>query len=346
VTEKWETTVMALRLVTVFGGSGFIGRQIVQRLASQGIRVRVAVRDPHKAAFLKPLGDLGQIAPMKVNVADEAAVARAVEGADAVVNLIGILYESGRRTFQAMHVDAPERIARLSKAAGVKAFVQMSALGTDENSAAKYARTKAQGEAAVRRHFPSASILRPSVVFGPHDSFFNMFGAMARLLPVLPYYVKDGFRLVRDEDGHRAIDLGGSGGPRFQPVYVGDVADAAMACLTNPAFRGQTFELGGPRAYTMREIMELVVEQAERRTRVMPVPFWIARVQASVMQVLPKPLITPDQVKLLEHDNVVSGTLPGFEALGIEPTAAETILPTYMNRFRPHHRNVILRVPS
>jgi len=337
---------MALRLVTVFGGSGFIGRQIVQQLASQGVRVRVAVRDPIKAAYLKPLGDLGQIAPMKVSVSDEAAVARAVDGADAVINLIGILYESGRRTFQSMHVDAPERIARLSKAAGVKRFVQMSALGADEGSSAKYARTKAQGEAAVRRHFPSASILRPSVVFGPHDSFFNMFGAMTRILPVLPFYVKDGFRTVRDKQGHKAIDLGGSGGPRFQPVYVGDVADAVMACLTKEAFQGQTFELGGPRAYTMREIMELVATQTERRTRVMPVPFWVARVQASVLQFMPKPLITPDQVKLLEHDNVVTGKLPGFEALGIDPTAAEAVLPTYMNRFRSHDRNVILRAPS
>ncbi|KAA5606927.1 complex I NDUFA9 subunit family protein [Roseospira marina] len=337
---------MALRRVTVFGGSGFIGRQIVQRLASQGVRVRVAVRDPIGAEFLKPLGDLGQIAPMKVNVMDEAAVARVVDGADGVVNLIGILYEKGRRTFQALHVDAAERIARLSAAAGVAHMVQISAIGADTNAAAKYARTKAEGEAAVRRHMPAASILRPSVVFGPHDDFFNLFGGMSRLLPVLPYYVKDGFRLVRDEQGRRAIDLGGSGGPRFQPVYVGDVADAAMTCLQTPAFQGQTFELGGPRAYTMREIMELVVEQTERSTHVVPVPFWVARVQASVLQVMPKPLITPDQVKLLETDNIVSGTLPGFEALGIEPTAAEAVLPTYMNRFRPHHRNVILRVPG
>ncbi|MBB4286094.1 complex I NDUFA9 subunit family protein [Roseospira goensis] len=338
---------MALRLVTIFGGSGFIGRQIVQDLASMGVRVRVAVRDPQKAAFLKPLGDLGQIAPMKVNVADEQAVARAVEGADAVVNLIGILYESGRRTFQALHVDAPERIARLSKAAGVQRFVHMSALGADPQADAAYARAKAEGEAAVRRHIPEASILRPSVVFGSHDSFFNMFGAMTRLVPALPYYVKDAFRLVRDETtGRPAIDLGGSGGPRFQPVYVGDVSEATIKCLTSDAFAGQTFELGGPRAYTMREIMELVVEQTERRTWVVPVPFWVARIQAKVMGLLPKPLITPDQVKLLERDNVVTGTLPGFEALGIEPTAAEAILPTYMNRFRPHHRNVILRAPQ
>lgn len=337
---------MTLRLVTVFGGSGFVGRQIVQRLASQGVRVRVAVRDPLKAAFLKPLGDLGQIAPMKVNVADEAAVARAVEGADAVVNLIGILYESGRRTFQAMHVDAPERIARLSKAAGVSRFVHMSALGADESSPARYARTKAEGEAAVRRHFPEASILRPSVIFGPHDNFFNLFGSMTRLLPVLPYYVDDAFRTVKDDSGKKRADLVGSGGPCFQPVYVGDVADATMACLNTNAHAGQTFELGGPRAYTMREIMELVVQQAERNTKVVPVPFWVARIQAKVLGKLPKPLITSDQVKLLERDNVVSGSLPGIEALGIEPTAAETILPTYMSRFRPHHRNVILRVPQ
>jgi len=337
---------MALRLVTVFGGSGFIGRQIVQDLAARGVRVRVAVRDVTKAAYLKPMGDLGQIAPVAVDVRDEAQVARAVEGADAVVNLIGILYESGRRTFQAMHVDAPERIARLSRAAGVSHLVHVSALGADANASAEYARTKAAGEAAVHRHFPEASILRPSVVFGAHDAFFNLFGGMTRLLPVLPFYVKDGFRSARDDRGRPAIDLAGSGGPRFQPVYVGDVSEATLACLTNPAFRGRTFELGGPRAYTMREIMELVVAQAERRTRVVPVPFWVARLQAKALGWLPKPLITQDQVRLLETDNVVSGDLPGFEALGIEPVAAETVLPSYMHRFRPHHRTVILRAPG
>lgn len=337
---------MTVRLVTVFGGSGFIGRQIVQDLARQGIRVRVAVRDPHKAAFLKPMGDLGQIAPIRVNVGDEASVARAIEGADAVVNLIGILYESGRRTFQAMHVDAPERIARLCAAAGIPRLVHMSALGADEASDAHYARTKAQGEAAVRRHMPDACILRPSVVFGAHDNFFNMFGAMTRLLPVLPYYVKDAYRMTRDEHDRPAIDLSGNGGPRFQPVYVGDVSEAALACLHRKDLRGQTFELGGPRAYTMREIMELVAEQAERRTRVVAVPFWVARIQAKVLGLMPKPLITPDQVRLLERDNIVTGTLPGLEALGIAPTAAEAILPTYMTRFRPHHRNVILRAPQ
>ncbi|WP_299442778.1 complex I NDUFA9 subunit family protein [uncultured Rhodospira sp.] len=334
---------MSLRLVTVFGGTGFIGRQVVQDLAARGIRVRVAGRDPVKAEFLKPLGDLGQIAPIKVNIRNDESVVRAVEGADGVVNLIGILAESGRSTFQAMHVETPERIARLSKAAGVSRFVHLSALGADESSSANYARSKAKGEAAVRAHFPEASILQPSVVFGMHDSFFNMFGSMTRLLPALPYYVKDAFRTVRDDSGKSSIDLRGSGGPRFQPVYVGDVSEAVLRCLTDPVHQGQTYELGGPRAYSMREIMELVVEQAERRTLVVPVPFWVARLQAKVMQVLPKPPITPDQVRLLETDNVVSGQRPGLEALGIEPTAAEAILPTYMHRFRPHHRNVIIR---
>ncbi len=328
---------MALRLVTVFGGSGSIGRQVVQRLASQGLRVRVAVRDPLKAAFLKPLGDLGQIAPLKVNVADEAAVARAVENADGVVNLVGILAESGRRTFQAMHVEAPERIARLSASAGVSRLVHVSALGADENAAARYARTKAAGEDAVRRHFPNASILRPSVVFGPHDGFFNLFGGFTRLSPVLPYYVKDG---VNPRSGQAGAD-----GPRFQPVYVGDVADAVMACLTTATHLGKTYELGGPRAYSMREVMELVAEQTERRVKPVPVPMWVARLQARVMGLLPKPMLTPDQVKLLEVDNVLTGALPGLEAMGIEPTAVKTILPQYMTRFRPHHRHVVMRAP-
>jgi len=329
---------MALRLVTVFGGSGSIGRQVVQRLASQGVRVRVAVRDPAKAAFLKPLGDLGQIAPMKVNVADEALVRYAVQGADAVVNLVGILAERGSSTFQAMHVEAAERIARLAAAAGVKRLVHMSALGADEAAAAKYARTKAAGEAAVRKHFPTATILRPSVVFGPHDQFFNMFGSFARFTPVLPYYVKDG---VKPHGGQAGAD-----GPRFQPVYVGDVADAVMKGLTSAETLGKTYELGGPNAYSMRKIMELVAEQTERPIKAVAVPMWVARLQARVMERLPKPLLTADQVKLLEVDNVLTGTLPGLDALGIEPTAMESVLPQYMHRFRPHHRHVMMsRVP-
>ncbi|MBB4265537.1 complex I NDUFA9 subunit family protein [Roseospira visakhapatnamensis] len=328
---------MTLRLVTVFGGSGSIGRQVVQRLASQGVRVRVAVRDPLKAAFLKPLGDLGQIALLKVNVADEAAVARAVDNADGVVNLVGILAESGRRTFQALHVDAAERIARLSAAAGVRRLVHVSALGADDAAAARYARSKAAGEAAVRQHVPAATILRPSVVFGPHDGFFNLFGSFTRFSPVLPYYVKDG---VRPRSGQAGAD-----GPRFQPVYVGDVAEAVSRALTTAEHLGKTYELGGPRAYSMREVMALVADQTERRVRPVPVPMWVARMQARVMGLLPKPLLTTDQVKLLEVDNVLTGALPGLEAMGIEPTAVETVLPQYMTRFRPHHRHVVLRAP-
>ncbi|ABC20821.1 complex I NDUFA9 subunit family protein [Rhodospirillum rubrum] len=332
---------MTGRVVTVFGGSGSIGRQLVALLADQGARVRVAVRDTEKAHFLKPLGQLGQIAPISASVSDAASVKRAVEGADQVVNLVGILAESGRRTFQAVHVDGAATVARASAEAGVDALIHMSALGADEASDANYSKTKALGEKAVREAFPAATILRPSVVFGPDDGFFNLFAGLQRLSPVLPYFTRDGFR--RGGSGVCGIDLAGSGGPKFQPVYVGDVARAMIAILDTPALRGKTYELGGPRVYSMKEIMDLVVAVTRRRTLVVPLPFWVARLQGRLLEKLPNPPLTSDQVRLMEVDNVCSGALPGLGDLGIEPEAAEAILPTYLSRFRGLDRHMILR---
>ncbi|SDH25312.1 complex I NDUFA9 subunit family protein [Roseospirillum parvum] len=330
-------------LATLFGGSGFIGRHVVEALANQGWRVRVVVRDPEGAKFLKPLGELGQISLLGGSVSDPKAVAAACQGAQAVVNLVGILYQKGRRSFEAMHVEAPRTIAQAARAAGVKRLVHISAMGASPDSEAEYARTKARGEQALLEAFPEATILRPSVVFGPGDGFFNLFGSLGRRLPVLPYFCSDapGFR-----DGR--LDLKGAGGPRFQPVYVGDVVAAVMKALTEESVghnphAGKTYELGGPNVYTMRQVMELVAKEIHRQRLVVPVPIWVARLQASVLQFLPVPPLTPDQVRLLEVDNVMGGDLPGLAEMGITPTAAEAILPTYLHRYRPLHRHTYVR---
>jgi uncharacterized protein YbjT (DUF2867 family) len=303
------------RRVTVFGGSGFIGRYVVRRLAAEGWVVRVAVRDAIKAAFLKTAGNVGQVVPMRADItADEAIVEAAVAGSDAVINLVGILYESGKRTFQAVHTDAPARLARIAAQTGVERFVQMSARGAGADSPSLYARSKAAGERAVRAAFPQATVIRPSIVFGPEDGFFNRFACIARYSPALP--------------------LIGGGETRFQPVYVGDVADAIIRTLHEDGARGQTYELGGPRIYTFRELMELMLRELRRHRGLIPLPFWLADIQASVLQLLPMPLLTRDQVALLRVDNVLSGTKPGLPELGIHPTAVELILPTYLDVYR------------
>lgn len=332
--------IAADRLVTIFGGSGFVGRHLVNKLAEQGWRVRVAVRDVEAAKFLKPLGDLGQISVVAASVLNEDSVRRAVAGADAVVNLVGILYESGKATFQAIHADGAGLIARAAKDAGVKTLVHMSALGADRASSAAYARTKAEGEERVRAAFPGAVIMRPSVIFGPEDGFYNRFAALARLLPVLPYFSSDAPALRRDAGGLPALDLYGEGGPKFQPVYVGDVADAFVKALEDPQHAGKTFELGGPQVLTLRDVMRQVSRETRRNRLVLPVPMWVARLQAAFLQFLPSPPLTPDQVRLMERPNVVSGDFPGLTDLGIAPEPAEAILPQYMDRFRPMHRQI------
>lgn len=310
--------------ITVFGGSGFIGRYLIRRLAVDGWVVRVAVRDPVGAAFLKTCGSLGQIVPMRCNVGDDELVAAAVQGADAVVNLVGILFESGRQRFEAVQAEAPARIARAARAAGVNTFVQMSALGADASSPSRYARSKAAGEAGVRREFPDAAIVRPSIVIGPEDEFFNRFAQMALLLPGLP--------------------LIGGGRTRFQPVYVGDVAEALHRCVSDPATRGKTYELGGPHIYTFRELMELMLKIVGRHRGLVPVPFALAELQGLVLQLLPNPPLTRDQVKLLRRDNVVAPGALTFADLGMQPQAIEPILPTYLDIYRRGGRFAANRV--
>lgn len=339
VVFKGVSGAMAERLITVFGGSGFVGRHLVNKLADEGWRVRVAVRDPEGAKFLKPLGDLGQITPVATSLLNADSVRRACEGADAVVNLVGILHESGKSTFQAIHADGAALVAEAAKAAGVKTFVQMSALGASAQSPSRYARSKAEGEARVRAIYPDATIVRPSVIFGPEDGFYNRFGALARLLPVLVYFCKDA-PSIGCVDGMPALDLYGAGGPKFQPVYVGDVTSVIVKALKDPALAGQTYELGGPKVYSLREVMEQVSHETRRNRPVLPMPMWLAKIQAVFLQLLPSPLLTSDQVALMQSDNVLTGACPGLKDLGIEPETVETVIPTYLDRFRPLHRQI------
>jgi NADH dehydrogenase len=301
-------------LATVFGGSGFIGRYVVRALAAQGWRVRVAVRRPHVAYFLRSLGAVGQVEPIQANIRDDASVARAVQGADAVINLVGILYESGSQSFAAIQAGAPGRIARAARAAGAQHFIQMSAIGAQSDSPSVYARTKAEGEAEVLAAFPNATILRPSIVFGPEDGFFNLFASLARLSPFLP--------------------LIGGGTAKMQPVYVVDVANAVISALTNAEAQARTYELGGPRVYSFKELMELTISITGARVWLLPVPMSIAYLKAFFLGLLPKPLLTVDQVRLLGLDNVVAPGQPGLSDLGITPTPAEAILPSYLRRYR------------
>lgn len=306
---------MADRLVTVFGGSGFIGRYVVKRLAKQGWRVRVAVRRPQEAGFLRPMGDVGQVAIVQANIRHTPSVTQAVQGAEAVINLVGILAEGSVQKFHSLHAEGARRVAIAARAAGVRRLVQISAIGADPDSASDYARTKAMGEVAAKAAFEEAVIIRPSIVFGPEDRFFNRFAALARFSPVLP--------------------LIGGGHTRFQPAYVGDVADAIVAAVSDTApAAGQPFELGGPKVYDFRELMQIVLAATERKAFLAPLPWPIARLQASMIGWLPGAPITTDQVKMLEVDNVVAAGAPGFDAFGITPTSVEAVVPAYLQRFR------------
>lgn len=305
---------MAARVITVFGGSGFIGRYLVQRLARRGWVIRVAVRRPDAALFLKPFGDVGQVTPIAASLRHQGSVQAAVAGADAVVNLVGILYQRGNQRFDAIHAEGARAVAEAAAAAGARRLVQMSALGADAASPAEYARSKAAGEAAAAAAFPGATIVRPSVVFGPEDGFFNRFAAMARFSPVLP--------------------LIGGGTTRFQPVYVGDVAEAMARMLDDDGTRGRSYELGGPQVYSFKELLELTLAAIGRRRLLLPLPFWAASLQAALLELLPTPPLTRDQLRLLRRDNVVTQGAPGLAELGITPTAAELIIPTYLDIYR------------
>jgi uncharacterized protein YbjT (DUF2867 family) len=305
---------MSTPLITVFGGTGFLGRHTVRALARAGFRIRVAVRHPNAGFFLPPMGNVGQIALVRCNVREIDQIAAAVHGAEAVVNLTGILYQRGEQSFEAVHIEAAEAIATAARAAGVSSLVHVSSIGADAAADSRYAASKGEGELRVRAAFPDAAILRPSLVFGPEDKFFNRFASLARVLPFLP--------------------LIGGGHTRFQPVFAGDVADAVVRSIQDPAARGKTFELGGPNVYSFKELMQIILRETCRKRFLVPVPFFLASIKAVFLQFLPNPLLTPDQVTLLRSDNIVTGENT-LATLGIAPTSVEAEVPAYLWRFRP-----------
>ena len=308
-------------LATVFGGSGFVGRYAVAALAKQGWRVRAAVRRPDLAGFLQPAGLVGQVAPVQANVRYPNSVERAVSGAKVVVNAVGVLTSGGKQTFKAIHVDAPRAMAKAAREAGVRHFVHISAIGADPKSASRYARSKAEGEAAVREEFPGAVIIRPSIVFGAEDEFFNRFAAMARISPLLP--------------------LIGGGRTRFQPVFVGDLATAIAACAAGDAKPDTIYEAGGPEVLSFRQLLDLTQQWAGRSRGYLPLPFWLAKLQAILTWPLPNSLrpVTLDQVRMLQRDNVVSEAAKSegrtLAGLGVPaPQGVAAIVPTDLERFR------------
>lgn len=305
------------RLVTIYGGSGFVGRHLVRALAKRGWRIRVAVRRPDLAGHLQPLGVVGQIQPVQANLRYPDSVARAAEGASAIVNLVGILYESGAQTFDAVQAEGAASVAKAAKAEGAR-LVQMSAIGADKDSASGYGRSKALGEAAVFAAKRDAIVMRPSIIFGPEDDFFNRFASLARISPFLP--------------------LIGGGETKFQPVFVGDVAEALAKAVEGEAKGGEIYELGGPEVKSFRALMELTLQEIGRKRILLPLPFALARLQAFFMELLPKPMLTRDQVTMLQTDNVVSDEAARanrtLEGLGINLTAMRAILPSYLWRYR------------
>lgn len=309
------------KLVTIFGGSGFVGRYIARHLAQEGWRVRVAVRRPNEAIFVRPYGVVGQVEPILCNIRNDGSVAAAMQGADAVVNCVGILNESGKNSFEAIQTEGAERVARIAAGQGIARMVQLSAIGADAESDSDYSRSKGLGEAAVLKFMPDAVILRPSVIFGAEDQFFNRFAGMARMGPILPI---------------------AAGDTRFQPVYVDDVAKAAVKAVTGDAAPG-VYELGGPEIKTMRALIAQMLDVISRRRVVMNMPFWMAGImafsfdmlQAASFGLISNGVLTRDQLRNLRRDNVVADHAKGFADLDITPVAMESVLPEYLWRFRP-----------
>jgi uncharacterized protein YbjT (DUF2867 family) len=305
-------------LITVIGGAGFIGRHVVRALAKRGFRVRVASRRPDLAGHTQTSGTPGQVMPVQCNLRYPDSVIAACAGASAVINLPGLLHGSGAQSFDAVHAVGAETAAKAAKVAGAKVFIQMSAIGADANSTSAYGRTKAAGEARARAHFPGAIILRPSIVFGPEDGFFNLFAGLARISPVLP--------------------LIGGGLTKFEPVFVGDVAEAVARLVERGEANGLTHELGGPDRRSFKELMEFTLETIGRKRLLVPVPWGIAKIQGLVLGLLPRPLLTVDQVELLKTDNVVSAAAiragRTLEGLGIQARGIDGIVPSYLFRYR------------
>lgn len=306
-------------IITVFGGSGFIGRHIVRALAKAGYRVRVASRRPHLAQDLRVMGVVGQVQLVQANLRVAASVERALEGASGVVNLVGILNESGRQTFSRLHALGAKTVAEAAASDGISRVIQMSAIGADAESASQYARSKAEGEAAVKAAVPTATILRPSIVFGTDDAFFNRFADMARFAPALPLF--------------------GGGKTKFQPVFAGDVAEAVVAALETPEAQGETYELGGPGVYSFAELMRFILDEIDRPRFLLPLPWQIGSVIAMVSElaaILPfvQPMLTRDQLIQLKSDNVVAEGAKTLADLGVQAETVDSIVPSYLGRYR------------
>ncbi|MAW86822.1 MAG: complex I NDUFA9 subunit family protein [Phyllobacteriaceae bacterium] len=306
------------KLVTIFGGSGFVGRHTVRALAKRGYRIRVACRRPNLAGHLQPLGNVGQIQAVQANLRNRASIDRVIQGSDHVINLVGILHEGGKQTFQSVQAFGARAVAEAARAIGAS-LTHVSAIGADENSPADYARTKAAGEKAVFETLPDAIVIRPSIVFGPEDDFFNRFAEMARFSPVLP--------------------LIGGGTTKFQPVFVGDLAEVIAQTVEGKAAGGRVYEIGGPEVMTFRECLEEMLSAIDRKRALVSVPWAVARLQGKILGMLPNPMLTADQVEMLKTDNVVSEAAKAegrtVAAFGITPRSADAILPSYLWRYRP-----------
>lgn len=307
---------MSAKRVTVVGGTGFLGQYVVRNLANAGYLVTVISRYPTQAEELKVCGDVGQVTLVAGDIRNVAAFTNILEQSWAVVNLVGVLYESGKQNFNNLHAEGAGNLAKAASKAGVERFIQISALGVDEASNSKYANTKHDGEKAVLKHFPDATILRPSVLFGEEDNFFNQFARMACWSPALP--------------------LIGGGKTRFQPVYVGDVAEAVCVALEHNNTQGRIYELGGPRVYSFKQILHYICNVTGKKRWYVPLPFWAAKLKATFLQMLPNPLLTRDQVRLLKTDNVVHDSAKNFEHLGIVPRGIDEVVPSYLARFAKH----------
>lgn len=301
---------MKQTVITILGGTGFLGTYVVKELAKTGALIKVVSRNPNDAWEAKTAGSVGQIGLVQANIRDKASIYQAIAGSDIVINLIGILQEHGKQSFPAVHAQGAELVAKAAKEAGVRKFIHVSALGVDRTPQSKYARTKLNGEKAVAAVFPDATILRPSVVFGPEDNFFNLFATMAKFMPFLP--------------------LIGGGKTRFQPVYVDDIAKAIRAVVERSDTRGKIYELGGPKVYSFKEILRYILTLTHRKRCLLSIPFPLASVQAAFLELIPQAPLTRDQVSLLKSDNIISEKAWTFKDLGITPTALEAVVPRYI----------------
>ena len=305
---------MKQKIATIFGASGFIGRHLIRRLTKKDFRIVAATRSPYLHGYLKPLGNPGQIDLEKVNISDEENLRTLVKNSDVVINLIGILYETKKQKFEDIHAKFPDLLSKLCNKLNIEKLVHVSALGINETVGSQYMQSKLKGEKNILNNFNHSVILRPSIIFGPEDKFFNQFASLAEFFPFLP--------------------LIGGGLTYFQPIYVGDIAKSIVAVLEKEKINNNIYELGGPQTFTFKELMEILLKQIKKKRFLVPIPFSFAKFQAKILQLLPKPLLTTDQVEMLKYDNIVTNKYPTLKDLKINPKTIESVLPSYICRCR------------